>query len=157
MATIGTHYILSALGGARSRNIDTKTLLRQARISEQLLKNPKSRFHVDAVARLYASISKALDDECMGFTEYPIKVGTFELMADWVSSSKTLEELLQKGIRFYNQITDELKMSLEIKDEHVYLTTEFRKPELDFEHFQKNLFHLKSPWQTHHNSICLIV
>jgi len=142
MATIGTHYILSALGGANNKGINTKTLLQQARISEKLLKNPKARFHVDSVARLYASISESLNDEFMGFTEHPIKVGTFELMADWVSHSTTLEELLLKGIRFYNQITNELQMSLEIEGEHVYLTTEFRRPELDFEHFYIEYWHV---------------
>jgi len=142
MATIGTHYILSALGGAKNRGIDTRALLRQARISEHLLKNPKARFHVDSVARLYAGISKALNDECMGFTQNPIKVGTFELMADWASRSTTLEELLQKGIRFYNQITDEFRMSLEIRGEHIYLTTEFKNPELDFEHFYIEYWHV---------------
>jgi len=135
MATIGTHYILSALGGARARGIKTSELLRHARISENLLKNPQSRFHVDLVARLYSGITTALNNEFMGFCETPVKVGTFALMADWVSNSKTLEELFQKGIRFYNQITNELHMSLEVEGNHVYLTTKQRKPQLDFEHF----------------------
>ncbi|MEH6343673.1 MAG: AraC family transcriptional regulator [Bermanella sp.] len=142
MATIGTHYILTALGGAKARGIDTKALLKKARIPEKLLKNPKARFHVDLVARLYADIAQALNDEFMGFTEKPIKVGTFELMADWVSHSTTLEELLQKGIRFYNQITDEVQVSLEVEDEHVYFTSTFRRPELDFEHFYIEYWHV---------------
>ena len=142
MATIGTHYILTALGGAKARGIDTKALLKKARIPEKPLKNPKARFHVDLVARLYADIAQALNDEFMGFTEKPIKVGTFELMADWVSHSTTLEELLQKGIRFYNQITDEVQVSLDIEDEHVYFTSTFRRPELDFEHFYIEYWHV---------------
>ena len=142
MATIGTHYILSALGGAKARGINTSDLLLQAHISENLLKNPKSRFHVDLVSRLYSGITTALNDEFMGFCETPVKVGTFALMADWVSHSKTLEELLQKGIRFYNQITNDLFMSLEIEGDHVYLTTKQRKPELDFEHFYIEYWHV---------------
>ncbi len=142
MATIGTHYILTALGGAKARGVDTKALLKKARIPEKLLKNPKARFHVDLVARLYADIAQALNDEFMGFTEKSIKVGTFELMADWVSHSTTLEELLQKGIRFYNQITDEVQVSLEVEDEHVYFTSTFRRPELDFEHFYIEYWHV---------------
>ncbi len=46
-------------------------------------------------------------------------------MADYVSHSSTLEELLQKAIRFYNQITDEVQISLVVEDEHVYFTSEF--------------------------------
>ena len=142
MATIGTHYILTALGGARAKGLDCQALLRQARIPEHQLKNPRARFHVDLVARLYDGIAKALNDEFMGFTERPIKAGTFELMADWVSRSTTLEELLQRGIRFYNQITDELQMQLHYEGDHVYLTTIFRRPELDFEHFYIEYWHV---------------
>jgi len=142
MATIGTHYILTALGGAKARGLDTKALLKKARIPEKPLKDPKARFHVDLVARLYGSIAQELNDEFMGFTQYPIKLGTFELMADWVSHSTTLEELLQKGIRFYNQITDEIQVSLEVEDDHVYFTSTFRRPDLDFEHFYIEYWHV---------------
>lgn len=135
MASIGTHYILSALGGARKQGLDCQALLQQARIPAAPLKDPQSRFNVDNVALLYDGIARALNDECMGFTEHPIKTGTFALMAEWVSTSHTLEELLEKGIRFYNQITNELHMSLEVEGEHVYFTTRMRRPELDFEHF----------------------
>ncbi|MGR6874717.1 AraC family transcriptional regulator ligand-binding domain-containing protein [Pseudomonas sp. HK3] len=142
MASIGTHYILTAIGGAKAKGIDTKALLKKYRIPEKPLKDPKARFGVDLVAKLYAGIALELNDEFMGFTEKPIKVGTFELMAEWVSHSQTLEELLQKAIRFYNQITDEVHMSLDIEDDHVYFTSEFRRPELDFEHFYAEYWHV---------------
>ncbi len=142
MASIGTHYILTAIGGAKAKGVDTKALLKKCRIPEKPLKDPKARFSVDNVAKLYAGIALELNDEFMGFTEKPIKVGTFELMAEWVSHSHTLEELLQKGIRFYNQITDEVHMSLDIEGEHVYFTSEFRRPELDFEHFYIEYWHV---------------
>jgi AraC-like DNA-binding protein len=142
MASIGTHYILSALGGAKKQGLDIQPLLRQARIPTHLLTNPKSRFSVDSVALLYDGIAKALNDECMGFTQRPIKVGTFALMAEWASHSHTLEELLEKGVRFYNQITDELQMSLEVEGEHVYVTTTQRRPELDAEHFYIEYWHV---------------
>lgn len=142
MASIGTHYILTAIGGAKAKGVDTRALLKKYRIPEKPLKDPKARFGVDLVAKLYAGIALELNDEFMGFTEKPIKVGTFELMAEWVSHSQTLEELLQKGIRFYNQITDEVHMSLDIEDDHVYFTSEFRRPELDFEHFYVEYWHV---------------
>lgn len=142
MATIGTHYILSALDGAKAKGADTRSLINAARIPAQQLKNPKARFHVDLVAKLYASISETLNDEFMGFTEKPIKYGTFALMAEWVSHSDTLEELLRKGIRFYNQVTDEVQMSLEVEGEHVYFTSVFRRPELDVQHFYMDYWHV---------------
>lgn len=142
MASINTHYIVSALGGARVKGVNTKELLKRAGIPADELKNPKARFNVERVALLYDGIAKAMNDEFMGFTEFPIKSGTFELMTEWVSNSSTLEELLTKGIRFYNQITDELQMSLAREGEHVYLTTTFRRPELDTEHFYIEYWHV---------------
>lgn len=142
MATIGTHYIMSALGGAKARGLDPKALLRMARIPERPLRDPKARIHVDLVAKLYFGIAKALNDEFMGFTKRPIKLGTFAMMAEWVSTAETLEDLLKRGIRFYNQITDELQMSLDYEGEHVYLTTVFKRPELDFEHFYIEYWHV---------------
>ena len=142
MATIGSHYIRTALGGAKAKGIDVKALVRKARISDKQMNDVNARVHVDLVAKLYDSIGKELNDEFMGFTEKPIKVGTFALMAEWVSYSKTLEELLLKGIRFYNQITDEVQMSLEYEGDHVFLTTVFRRPELDFEHFYIEYWHV---------------
>ncbi|MCH2159006.1 MAG: AraC family transcriptional regulator [Oleiphilaceae bacterium] len=142
MASINTHYILSALGGAKKRGIDSQSLLNEAGIDQSKLSHPNSRFDVQQVALLYDGIAKRLNDEFMGFTEHPIKVGTFELMTDWVSTAHTLRELYERAIRFYNQITDELQMSLEIQGEHVYLTTELRQPELDFEHFYIEYWHV---------------
>ena len=135
MASINTHYITSALGGAARKGINTEQLLREAKIDQSKLKDPNSRFKVEQVAILYDGIAKHLNDEFMGFTEQPIKVGTFELMTEWVSSAHNLRELYEKAIRFYNQITDELTMSLEVQGEHVYLTTELRQPNLDRDHF----------------------
>lgn len=142
MATINSHYILSALGGAKAKGLEADRLLQSAGIPKQRLNNPKARFPVESVARLYAGIALALNDEFMGFTQSPLKVGTFALMAEWVSRSRSLHELLENGIRFYNQITASLQMSLEIKGEHVYLTTELAEPELDVEHFYIEYWHV---------------
>jgi AraC-like DNA-binding protein len=59
-----------------------------------------------------------------------------------VSYSSNLEELLQKGIRFYNQITDEVQISLKSEGDHVYFTTVFRRPELDLDHFYIEYWHV---------------
>lgn len=135
MASINTHYILSALGGAKRQGIEINALMEAAGIDQNALSNPNSRFDVRNVALLYDGIAKALNDEFMGFTAQPLKVGTFELMTEWVSSANTLRELYERGIRFYNQITDQVEMAIEVQGEHVYITTTLKDPALDFEHF----------------------
>ena len=102
MASINTHYILSALGGARAHGLDTSALIQSAGIDANILNNADSRFDVRQVALLYDGIAQALNDEFMGFTRHPLKVGTFELMTEWVSTASTLRELYERGIRFYN-------------------------------------------------------
>ncbi len=142
MATIGIHYVKSSLKGAEKQGIDTRAILRRARIPEKLLHSSNTRVHTDQVSRLFRLIWQALNDEFMGFTETPSKPGTFALMADWVSAGETLEDLLKRGIRFYNQISDDIQMTLHYSGDEVYLSTEFRRPELDPEHFYLEFWHV---------------
>ena len=142
MATIGIHYVKSSLKGAAKQGVDVRALLRRARIPEKLLSSHNSRVHTDQVSRLFRLIWMELNDEFMGFTETPSKPGTFALMADWVSHGDTLEDLLRRGIRFYNQVSDDIFMEINYEGDLVYLTTHFRRPELDPEHFYLEFWHV---------------
>ncbi len=142
MATIGIHYVKSSLKGAEKQGIDTRPILRRARIPEKLLMTHNTRVHIDQVSRLFRLIWQALNDEFMGFTETPSKPGTFALMADWVSHGHTLEDLLRRGIRFYNQVSSDIHMEMVYEGDEVYLSTHFRRPELDPEHFYLEFWHV---------------
>jgi len=142
MATIGIHYVKSSLKGAINQGVDARALLRRARIPEKLLSTHNSRVHTDQVSRLFRLVWKALNDEFMGFTKTPSKPGTFALMADWVSHGDTLEDLLRLGIRFYNQVCDDIHMEISFEGDLVYLSTQFRHPELDPEHFYLEFWHV---------------
>lgn len=135
MATVGVHYIKATILGAVSKGVDGHMLMQKARIPEQVLNTPNARVHVDQMNHLVRLVWRELNDEFMGFTEFPSKFGTFALMTEWVSRGQTLKDLFNLGIRFYNQITDEIQMELTYHGELVHFTTFMRRPELDFEHF----------------------
>ena len=135
MATVGVHYIKSTVLGAASKGIDAHVLMQKARIPEQVLNTPNARVHVDQMHHLVRLVWRELNDEFMGFTEHPSKFGTFALMTEWASQGKNLKDLFSLGIRFYNQITDEIQMQLSTQGEHVYFTTYMRRPSLDLNHF----------------------
>ena len=135
MATVGVHYIKATILGAVSKGVDGQMLMRKARIPEKVLNTPNARVHVDQMNHLVKLVWRELNDEFMGFTEFPSKFGTFALMTEWASRGKNLNDLLTQGIRFYNQITDELHMELQQHGELVHFVTRMRRPELDWDHF----------------------
>lgn len=135
MATVGVHYIKATVLGAVSKGMDGHMLMQKARIPEKVLSTPNARVHVDQMNHLVRLVWRELNDEFMGFTELPSKFGTFALMTEWASRGKNLKDLLTQGIRFYNQITDELQMELNQQGEQVHFITRIRRPDLDWQHF----------------------
>ncbi len=135
MATVGVHYIKATVLGAVSKGVDGQMLMQKARIPEKVLSTPNARVHVDQMNHLVRLVWRELNDEFMGFTEFPSKFGTFALMTEWASRGKNLKDLLTQGIRFYNQITDELQMELIQQGEQVHFITRIRRPDLDWQHF----------------------
>lgn len=71
----------------------------------------------------------------MGFTSQPCKYGVFTTVCDLISHCKTLGELLEKVVGFYNLITDAVHMQLTQQDGTSCLSFTLKKPELDVGHF----------------------
>ncbi len=114
MATISFYHVDACLHGIRQRGIPESELLVRAGINPDVMKHPR-RVHVDQVARLFKQVQLELQDEFMGFTERPCKVGVFATMCELVSHCNTVGELLQKGVDFYNLFGDEVVTRLDIR------------------------------------------
>ncbi|MFL0796430.1 MAG: AraC family transcriptional regulator [Cellvibrionaceae bacterium] len=100
--------------GIRQRGVPESELLARAGINPDVMNHPR-RVHVDQVARLFKQVQLELQDEFMGFTERPCKVGVFATMCELVSHCNTVGELLQKGADFYNLLGDEVVTRLDIR------------------------------------------
>lgn len=109
--------------------------MREVGLSRHNIFDPTWRGRSEDLARLVQLVWIALDDEFMGFMEKPCKTGTFAMMSHCVIHENTLQEVLMRGIRFYRLFTDEIRMVLDSQGDHVVFKVEFRRPELDPNHY----------------------
>ena len=135
MATICMHHVISCMHGLRERNLCQQSALEQAGINPALVEKANQRIHTDQVARLFKTVQETLDDEFMGFTENPCKVGIFATMAELVSHCSSLGELLEKAINFYNLVNTDIPMYLQRSGNKAVLGFHMAKANLDPEHF----------------------
>lgn len=110
-------------------------LLARAGINPAIVEESNDRVHTDQVARLFRLVQQELNDEFMGFTSQPCKYGVFATVCDLVKYSKTLGELLEKAVGFYNLITDAVRMELSYPNNSARLSFTLQRPELDVGHF----------------------
>jgi len=135
MATISHHHVITSTAGLRACGMSADPLYARAAIHPKLLEDDRKRIHTDQVARLFKSVMESLNDEFMGFTTRPLKLGVFATMAELVSRCKTLGELLYKAAHFYNLVTDDIKMSLHANDMYARFNIEMLSPDCDPQHF----------------------
>lgn len=111
-------------------------LLARAGINPTLIEQTGCRIHTDQVARLFRLVQTQLNDEFMGFTAQPCKYGIFQMFCELSDQCKTLGELLEKMVLFYNLIIDSVKIQLHTNDNNITeLQFHLMQPELDPEHF----------------------
>ena len=113
MATISFHHVRACLHGVRYRGLAEEELIARAGINPELWFNPK-RVHVEQAARLFRLVQLKLQDEFMGFTAQPCKLGVFATMCQLVSHCRTVGELLEKGCGFYALLSDEVTLNVEV-------------------------------------------
>ena len=135
MATICQHHVIACLHGIRVHNISQKPILERAGINPRRLSKPDQREHTDQVARLFKGVQDVLDDEFMGFTANPCKVGLFATMSELVSRCGTLGELLDKAANFYNLVSNDIPMRFDSSGGKATFEFTMANPELDPEHF----------------------
>ena len=135
MATICQHHVIACLHGIRQHNLPQRPILERAGINPSRLKKLDQREHTDQVARLFKGVQDALNDEFMGFTENPCKVGMFATMSELVSRCGTLGELLNKAIDFYNLISSDIPMTIKVENGLAIFEFTMANQQHDPEHF----------------------
>ena len=135
MATICQHHVIACLHGIRQRKLSEKRLMEMAGINPQRLRGRQQRVHTDQVAKLFKAVQQVLNDEFMGFTRQPCKVGIFATMSELVSRCNTLGELLSKAIHFYSLVSEDIQMRLETRDNQAIFEFTMTDPALDPLHF----------------------
>lgn len=135
MATICQHHVIACLHGIRQQQLSEKLLMEMAGINPERLRGKQQRVHTDQVARLFKAVQQVLNDEFMGFTHRPCKVGVFATMTELVNRCNTLGELLERAIHFYSLISEDIQMNLNTQNDRAVFEFTMKHPALDPLHF----------------------
>jgi AraC-like DNA-binding protein len=135
MATICKHHVLSSMSGLGEQKRHQSTLLTQAGINPSSLTPDNARVHTDQVARLFQLVMLTLNDEFMGFTEVPCKMGTFALMSDLIPQCLTLKDQLKQTARFYNLTHPNIEFDLKEYHQDAVLSISLTDNSVDRQHF----------------------
>jgi len=84
-------------------------------LSSSLLQVPQARVSAKHYGALWRSIALALDDEFFGQDSRRMKAGSFAMLCHSVLGCKTLGQALDRSLRFYALILDDISGTLERK------------------------------------------
>ncbi len=132
MAKVDIHYFREALNCAVRKGFDGDAILSALDI---VITPTQQQVDDEQMTRLVQHVWASLNDEFLGCTTHPCKVGMFPFMARHVLHYKSLEKILEQGIFFYNLVTDDIQMKLVKRRDVAELEFFFAHPELDPNHF----------------------
>ena len=110
--TIAICFVAAALQSVRDRNLDADELLAQRGAVPSLLQVPQARVSAKHYGALWRTIALALDDEFFGQDSRRMKAGSFAMLCHSVLGCKTLGQALDRSLRFYALILDDISGSL---------------------------------------------
>ena len=111
--TIAISFVAAALQSVHGRNLNADELLANVGLSSSLLQVPQARVSAKHYGALWRAIAAALDDEFFGQDSRRMKVGTFAMLCLSVLSCKTLGDALDRSLRFYALILDDISGTAE--------------------------------------------
>lgn len=133
--TFSSHYARAALYGLEQRRSDWRALLAARAIDYGLIREPLARIPTDQFVSLFRLVWGTLDDEFMGRTQRPCRVGHFHLMGSLAVHANNLQEVLQQSTRCYDLFSDDVKIEVLEHEEHIELSLNHRQPQLDPDNF----------------------
>lgn len=145
MATVDIHYAKAIINCCVRQRLNVDQLMKEVDLSWQQLEQlshynttsgkPQGRIAGEKITQMVKYTWAKLNDEFMGCTEHPCKSGVFALMCKYALAQTNLQDVLQRGIEFYNLFTDDLQIQLTTKGNTVELSFQFARPELDIDNF----------------------
>ena len=110
--TIAICFVAAALQSVRGRHLNADELLADVGLSPSLLDVPQARVSAKHYGALWRTIALALDDEFFGQDSRRMKAGSFAMLCHSVLSCKTLGQALDRSLRFYALILDDISGTL---------------------------------------------
>jgi AraC-like DNA-binding protein len=135
--TVAICFVAAALEGVRARHLDADGLLIKAGLSPHLLQIPEARVSAKDYGTLWRLVAETLDDEFFGQDSRRMKAGSFAMLCHSVLSCKTLGQALNRCVRFYGLILDDIAVGVLCEGREARITLEERaagRPHRPFAH-----------------------
>ena len=110
--TVAICFVAAALESVRARHMDTDRLLTQVGLSPSLLQVPQARVSAKHYGELWRLVAFTLDDEFFGQDSRRMKSGSFAMLVHAVLGCKNLGAALDRSLRFYGLILDDISGAL---------------------------------------------
>jgi AraC-like DNA-binding protein len=112
--TVSAYFARAHLATATRQGLDTDALLQAAGLSEDMLGQAKTRIAPVQLANMIRLQMRMANDEFLGLSSQRSQYGVFSLLCEQLMHCATLGEVLLHTQRFYNLITEEIHLSLEV-------------------------------------------
>ena len=126
--TVSIHFVRAALQGLRDRRLDAEGVLRDVGLSPALLEVPQARVSVRHYGQLWRRVAATLDDEFFGQDSRRMKEGSFAMLVHSVLACRTLADALQRSLRFYGLLLDDVAGTLQQTSTEAMLVLRQRNP-----------------------------
>ena len=117
--TVASYFARVHLDNAVRLGGNENEILTKAKLTRALLKQPRTRVSAKQLATIIRANWQVSGDELMGLTQQKIKFGVFSLLAERLVGLKTLGDVLNHTVEFYNLISDQLHFALEQTEQEV--------------------------------------
>jgi AraC-like DNA-binding protein len=144
-------FVLDALDSVRAHQLPVEQILRAAGLSGVTdAPGVAANISVNQFARLWRSVSAAIDDEAFGLGARPMRPGSFDMMCHCAIHCGSLGKAVRRAIQFLNLILDDPTASL---------LTEGRTTRIILEDHRQpgSAFAYRSYWVMLHGMMCWLV
>ena len=115
--TISNIYIRKHFENGLRIGVDRQRLLTSSGLSEELIYQPLARVRPQVMADLINCVARERDDEFLGMTDRTVRCGSFAYLAEHLGAHKTLLDVYEEMIRFYNLVAGGVRFSLSTNGE----------------------------------------
>lgn len=137
---IAARYVKSLLSTDSGRQCRSM-VLEKAGISSWRMDESSGRVSAEQYTRLLQVLWHRSHDECFGFTQNPLKPGTFAMMCQAIMACGRLEHAVRRCVRFYGLVTDDFRLEFHKEQSSARLELHIVKPLLgDLSFFTEAFF-----------------
>ena len=111
--TIAICFVAAALQSVRERRLDADELLAKVGLHPSLLQVPQARVSAKHYGDLWRLVALTLDDEFFGQDSRRMKAGSFAMLCHAVLNCKTLQQAIERALRFFSLTLDDISGVLE--------------------------------------------